>query len=79
MNPEKYTPHDDGSNPKGLRNLVVDDNRDAVDMISALLEFAGHNTGMAENGLDAIREARHVRYDAVLLGLDMPIMNGFGV
>jgi CheY-like chemotaxis protein len=56
---------------------VVDDNQDAAAMVSALLEFAGHHTSTADNGLDAIREARRVRYDAVLLDLGMPIMDGF--
>lgn len=77
MSPRKSFCHEDGPQPKGLRILVVDDNLDAAAMVAALLEFAGHHTSTADNGLDAIREARRVRYDAVLLDLGMPIMDGF--
>jgi CheY-like chemotaxis protein len=63
--------------PKGLRILVVDDNHDAAATLSALLELAGHRTSMAHNGLDAIRAAIRMRFDAVLLDLGMPIMDGF--
>jgi CheY-like chemotaxis protein len=76
MNRENFT-FDDGPEPTGLRILVVDDNHDAAAMVSALLEFAGHRTSTADNGLDAVREASRVHFDAVVLDLGMPIMNGF--
>jgi len=62
---------------RGLRILVVDDNHDAAIMLSALLELVGHRTSTAHNGLDAVEAATRVRYDAVLLDLGMPIMDGF--
>ena len=61
----------------GLRILVVDDNRDAAVTLSALLELRGYQTGTAHNGLDAVRAATRVRYDAVVLDLGMPVMDGF--
>jgi CheY-like chemotaxis protein len=62
---------------RGLRILVVDDNHDTANSMSMLLELEGHRTGTAHNSLEAFREATHVRYDAVLLDLGMPVMDGF--
>jgi CheY-like chemotaxis protein len=68
---------EDGQRPDGLRILVVDDNRDAATALSILLELEGHRTSTAHNGLEAVREASRERYDAVMLDLGMPIMDGF--
>jgi len=62
---------------RDLRILVVDDNMDAAVMLSALLELMGYQTGTAHNGLEAVRAATRVRYDAVVLDLGMPVMDGF--
>lgn len=69
--------HDDDQRQRGLRILVVDDNEDAASTMSTLLEFEGHRTSTAPNGLEAVRKATQVRYDAVLLDLNMPVMDGF--
>lgn len=74
---EKYVASGDGPDPQGLRILVADDNHDAAEMVSALLEFAGHRTCTAENGLEAVWKASRVHFDAVVLDLGMPVMNGF--
>ena len=60
-----------------LRILVVDDNCDAAHVLATLLELEGHHTNTAHNGLDAVHETAQGRYDAVLLDLGMPIMDGF--
>jgi CheY-like chemotaxis protein len=70
--------HDDyDQQQRSLRILVVDDNHDAADSISMLLEFEGHRTSTVHNGLEAVQEATRMRYDAVLLDLGMPVMDGF--
>lgn len=69
--------HEDDPDPGNLRILVVDDNRDAAVTLSALLELKGYQTGTAHNGLEAVRAATGARYDAVVLDLGMPIMDGF--
>jgi CheY-like chemotaxis protein len=69
--------HEDDPDQMNLRILVVDDNYDAALTLSALLELKGHQTGTAHNGLDAVRAATRVRYDAVVLDLGMPVMDGF--
>lgn len=63
--------------PGGLRLLVADDNHDAAKTLSMLLELDGHRTRIVHNGLDAIREVARERFDAVLLDLGMPLMDGF--
>jgi CheY-like chemotaxis protein len=60
----------------GLRILVVDDNEDGATTLSMVLELAGHRTSTAYNGRDAVDAATRDHYDAVLLDLNMPIMDG---
>jgi len=62
---------------KRLRILVVDDNHDGATMLSTLLALKGYQTSTAHNGLEAVRAAARGHYDAVLLDLSMPIMDGF--
>ena len=63
--------------PRDLRVLIVDDNQDAAAMLSMLLELDGYQVDTAHNGLEAVQTATRVRYDAVLLDLSMPLMDGF--
>jgi CheY-like chemotaxis protein len=72
-----YNDYHNARHRRGLRILVVDDNHDAANTMSTLLELEGHSTGTAHNGLEAVRAATQVRYDAVLLDLGMPVMDGF--
>ena len=69
--------HEEGPGRRDLRILIVDDNHDAAITLSMLLQLKGYQTDTAHNGLDAVREATRVRYDAVLLDLGMPVMDGF--
>ena len=69
--------NDHEQHQRSLRILVVDDNHDAASSMSMLLELEGHRTGTVHNGLEAVREATRVRYDAVLLDLGMSVMDGF--
>ena len=69
--------HEDDTDQRPLRILVVDDNHDAAFMLSSLLELKGHQTNTVHNGLDAVVAATGERYDAVLLDLGMPVMDGF--
>lgn len=60
-----------------LRILVVDDNEDAAVTMSLLLEMKGYLTGTVHNGREAVTAAMQDRFDAVLLDLNMPVMDGF--
>ncbi len=57
------------------RVLVVDDERDIVDLIRYNLTKEGYEVSVAHNGLQAIDKA--TACDLVILDLMMPVMDGF--
>ncbi len=59
------------------RVLVVDDNRDAAESLSVLLELSGHEARMAHDGLDAVAAAAVFQPDLVLLDIGLPRLNGY--
>jgi CheY-like chemotaxis protein len=61
------------------RVLVVDDNRDAADSLSLLLQTQGHEVQTAYDGEAALEVATGFRADIVLLDIGLPVMNGFEV
>jgi signal transduction histidine kinase len=61
------------------RVLVVDDNRDAADSLSMLLQIQGHEVQTAYDGEAALQLATGFRADLVLLDIGLPMMNGFEV
>lgn len=56
--------------------LVVDDHVDTREAYVAYLQMAGFRTAEAENGAIAIRRARELMPDAILLDYAMPMMDG---
>jgi signal transduction histidine kinase len=63
--------------PPARRILVVDDNTDAAETLSMLLELDGHTTRVAGDGESALTVAAAFRPDTVLLDIGMPGMNGY--
>src|SRR5690606_6468096 len=63
----------------GKRVLVVDDNRDAAEILSMLLEAYGHSTALAHNGASALDMAHRFNPDLVLLDIGLPDMDGYAV
>jgi CheY-like chemotaxis protein len=63
----------------GLRVLVVDDNRDAAETLSALLGVMGHTAPVANDGPQALRMVRSFQPQVVFLDIGMPGMNGYEV
>jgi CheY-like chemotaxis protein len=61
------------------RVLVVDDNGINRKKMRMAVEHLGHLTGVAEDGVKALEALRSERYDAVLLDILMPEMDGFEV
>ena len=59
--------------------LIVDEDRDTLDRLSAAFEDAGYQTRTASTGNEAIRQARSSRPDLVLMDLVLPGLNGFSV
>ncbi|HEY2107610.1 MAG TPA: response regulator, partial [Candidatus Binataceae bacterium] len=64
---------------RGVRVLVVDDNRDAADSTSLLLEARGFEVQTVYDGAAALRTFSDFRPDAVLLDIGMPVMDGYEV
>ena len=62
---------------QALEILVVDDNVDAADSLSMLLELLGHAAGVAHNGADALKVVASAPPSIVFLDIGMPGMNGY--
>ncbi|MDG2497709.1 MAG: response regulator transcription factor [Aquiluna sp.] len=62
-----------------LKVLVVDDEPNIRDLLSASLRFAGHQVATAANGTDAIAMITDTQPDIVLLDVMLPDISGFGV
>jgi len=60
-----------------LRVLIVDDNTDAADTLSALVAALGGDARTACDGAAGLRQAADFRPDVVLLDIGMPGMDGF--
>ncbi|HXZ86109.1 MAG TPA: ATP-binding protein, partial [Myxococcota bacterium] len=63
----------------GARVLVVDDNRDAADSLTMLLELRGFVASVCHDGNDALRSALQGRPDVIVLDLGLPGIDGFEV
>src|SRR5438874_11034029 len=64
---------------RALRILIVDDDRDAVGTLSALLQHDGHEVIEAYSGGGVLSLVRSRDPHAVLLDIGMPGATGFGV
>ncbi len=62
-----------------LRILVVDDNKDAADTCSTLLELSGHAVQSAYTGERAYELANAFRPHVILLDIGLPDANGYEV
>src|SRR5262249_33405808 len=63
----------------GKRILVVDDDRDAREFISVMLEDTGYAVDQATNGREALEKIERQQPDLVLLDIMMPVMDGWTV
>ena len=57
--------------------LVVDDNAVNQEVARHMLEASGHRVDTADNGAAAVEADRRIRYDAILMDCEMPVMDGF--
>jgi signal transduction histidine kinase len=67
----------DGATPK--RVLVVDDNADAAETLSQLLEILGHMPATANDGTSALQAFDAFTPDVVLLDIGLPDLDGYEV
>jgi CheY-like chemotaxis protein len=70
---------DKGESTSKRRLLVVDDNRDAAESMSMLLEMWGHEVAFAYDGPSALETAEQWQPEAVFLDIGLPGMDGYEV
>jgi len=61
------------------RVLIADDNRDAADSLSMLLQIAGHAITVAYDGRQALESIETTRPEVALLDVGMPELDGYEV
>ena len=59
--------------------LVVDDDAELVELLSFNLKKAGFAIGTAFDGIEALKKARSIAPDLILLDLMLPELDGFAV
>lgn len=62
---------------QGHRVLIVDDNRDAAQMLGKVIELLGNESRTANDGRAAVEIASSFRPHVILMDLDMPEMDGY--
>jgi CheY-like chemotaxis protein len=60
----------------GTRILLVDDEPINLAVASEMLQLAGLQVDLAENGAQALTLAQQTRYALILMDVQMPVMNG---
>lgn len=64
---------------RARRVLVVDDDAHILELITTRLNIAGLETRTARNGNEAIHALAEFRPEAMILDINMPVLDGFGV
>ena len=64
---------------RDARVLVVDDDRDVREAIETALELEGHRVRTAGDGAGALKQLDPAEFDAVVLDVLMPNLDGFEV
>jgi len=71
------TPEERVPSLAGVSVLAIDDNRDSLDVLKAVLDSAGAETRLASSGEEALALWRQKPADVLLCDLAMPGMSGF--
>lgn len=64
---------------RAQRILIVDDNEDAAELMSAALNFMGHETRVASDGPTSLILAEQFLPEVALLDIGLPVMDGYEV
>jgi len=59
--------------------LIVEDNTELLELMRLGLKQAGFSISTATNGLDALKKARSISPDLIILDLILPELDGFAV
>jgi DNA-binding response OmpR family regulator len=62
-----------------MRILVVDDNRDILDLVERVLQTYGHDVVIARDGLEALQQESASQPDLVVLDVNLPSLDGWEV
>jgi CheY-like chemotaxis protein/HPt (histidine-containing phosphotransfer) domain-containing protein len=62
---------------RGAHVLLVEDNEINQQVAQEILEGAGLNVTIASNGQEAVNAVKENEYDAVLMDVQMPVMDGY--
>jgi DNA-binding response OmpR family regulator len=62
-----------------MRVLVVDDNRDIVELLQRVLRLEGHDVLIARDGLEALQQEAAGQPDLVILDVNLPALDGWEV
>lgn len=62
-----------------MKFLLVDDNEDAANSLSMLLEIIGHTTKVVYKGIDALESMAREKFDVILLDIGLPDIDGYRV
>jgi DNA-binding response OmpR family regulator len=65
--------------PSEVRILVAEDDAGIRDIIRTRLQMAGYQVEVARNGVEALSKLKTWRPAAVILDINMPELDGFGV
>ena len=63
--------------PKSV--LIAEDNRDAADVLAALIRAHGHSVETAADGLEAIAKAQALQPQVAIVDITLPKLNGLSV
>jgi DNA-binding response OmpR family regulator len=67
------------SSKTGSRVLVVEDEQDVAELIRYNLAKDGYDVSLVDNGADALKRAREIGPDVILLDIMVPRLNGWEV
>ncbi|HPL64388.1 MAG: response regulator [Syntrophales bacterium] len=60
-----------------MKVLIVDDNREIIELLTEFMIFSGFETDSAGNGLEALAKLSKGGFDTVITDGHMPLMSGF--
>ncbi len=61
------------------RVLIAEDDRSVCDLIRTHLQLSGYEVQIARDGVEALKQVRIAKPDAMILDINMPGIDGFGV
>jgi DNA-binding response OmpR family regulator len=62
-----------------MRVLIVDDNRDILDLVQRVLQTYGYDVVIARDGIDALQQESATQPDLVVLDVNLPAIDGWEV